>query len=239
MDTTERSRQFLAIYKQVDDFLRKQLGTGNLSDEGRPLPFYGVIDTLVAKGNVPVMVHAPALRRYGSLRNAIVHWGPQPYAIAEPHEDTIKTFERIRRDLMAPPRLLEIFKHRVESVLEGDALISVMRTMKEKSYSQLPVYRGNTLLGLLTADAIVGWLAESKSEAEAMSRPVGPILGEGQENFAILRDTASVFDALNAFDTRRSILAILVTDSGARDGRPITILTAWDYPKLAAKVGHS
>jgi CBS domain-containing protein len=148
--------------------------------------------------------------------------------------------EAIVELLTKPPKVGDIFRHKVERADVGEPVGRAAKAMLDGNFSQLPVYDGSHFIELLTAETIARWLADQLAWGMGLveEAPIREVLRftEDAEHFAFLSRNGTVFDALGAFEDftgrGKSLDAILITDSGKRDERPIGIITVFDMPKL-------
>lgn len=140
------------------------------------------------------------------------------------------------------PRLVDLFRDQVVDTCEVDDPIGpVMRRMYERNFSQLPVYDGKRLVGLLTTDTIARWHAARAFAGEAAvgESVVGEILpfAETARNFGVLGPNHTASDALHAFENAarggRQLDGVIVTSTGGPAGRPTAIATRADIPYLS------
>jgi CBS domain-containing protein len=114
------------------------------------------------------------------------------------------------------------------------------RVMYDGAFSQLPVYDGTRLIGLLTGETIARWLAATHSIGGEVnfSEPVHAVLAhkEPTTTHAILPQSATVFDGLARFEEAlhrgESLLALLVTATGLETDDLLGIVTPTDIPRL-------
>ena len=108
----------------------------------------------------------PAIKRYdddleniNKLRGIIVHGKfKRSPRIGEPTEYGVKLINKIANSLLNPPKIIPLFQKKL-SILQPNALISdALKIMFEKSFSQIPLYNNDNLMGLLTTNTIVRWL---------------------------------------------------------------------------------
>jgi CBS domain-containing protein len=112
--------------------------------------------------------------------------------------------------------------------------------MYERAYSQVPVYRGKNLVGLLTSDAIARWLGsiQGSSRRSADRATVGNVLARAEtwSPFELVRRDARVADVLGLFDQAMQdgspLVAVVITQDAAATDRPLGIVTAADLPRL-------
>jgi len=188
------------------------------------------------------MFHADDLKEYAELRNAIVHFGPPPKAIAEPHMETVLAIEQLRNLFLQPPKVVDHFKSRVQVCSPDEPIGDVIKRMRSGRYSQMPVLGKGKILGLLTTNTVVRWLAAQVGETtQKLEREVVATVlyeAENSDNYDILSRSATVFDALRAFERHLTsgppLDALLITATGVSQAAPVAILTLWDYPRLVA-----
>ena len=94
-----RTDEFIQLYNQLDEHLAQ------ITDEDARTPFYSLVERAV-KDNLILKREEVSLKKYGSLRNLIVHDAEYPErVVAEPTERTLGRFKRIVRRLMDPVTL--------------------------------------------------------------------------------------------------------------------------------------
>ncbi|HWQ23387.1 MAG TPA: CBS domain-containing protein [Gaiellaceae bacterium] len=231
------SDRFLEAFNAIDRLLRRRFRI----DRGKG--FFAVVEIAAARDRA-VKRYELDLKEYADLRNAITHERTDGRAIAEPHPDTVASLESILERLTRPPKVGELFRHRVERADVGEPIGRAAKAMLDGNFSQVPVYDASRFVELLTAETLARWLAHELASGvglveEASIRDVLRFT-EDPEHFAFLGKGDTAYDALAMFDdfTRRgkSLDAILVTESGKRDERPLGIITVFDIPKLIGAV---
>src|SRR5262249_35234802 len=138
------------------------------------------------------------------LRNLVVHTYSRTTPLALPSPHAVERIEAIQHELLSPPRLIQLFRRKVEICGPNDLVGQAARRMLEGCFSQLPVYRDSRLVGLLTTDTIARWLASRLADGiglleEELVEKVLPHEEQGRE-FRLLAHEATVFDALEAFE---------------------------------------
>src|SRR5262249_48207038 len=92
------------------------------------------------------------LKELSDLRNLVVHTYSRTTPLALPRPHAAERTEPIHHELLSPPRLIQLFRRKVE-ICGPNALVGqAARRMLEGCFSQLPVYRDSRLVGLLTTD---------------------------------------------------------------------------------------
>jgi predicted transcriptional regulator len=182
----------------------------------------------------------PAMREAPVTMNA---WDPEwtPPSRAEvrmePPPYGMRRVSPPRRDV----RLLDVLVGSEVMTADADEPIGpVVERMYERAYSQVPVYRGKNLVGLLTNDSIARWLGAShgrrRRSAERTTVAEVLALAEASHPLELVGHEATVAETLAVFEQamRSSIplSAVLVTRDSAATGRPLGIVTAADLPRL-------
>ncbi|MGC1721596.1 MAG: CBS domain-containing protein [Isosphaeraceae bacterium] len=118
------------------------------------------------------------------------------------------------------------------------------KEMHDGSFSQLPVYSGNTLMGLLTSETVLRWLAAQLADGQGIleERPVQEVMRheEGTHSHVAMGRSATVDDAFSEFDEHvhagKVLDAIIMTHNGSKRERPVGMVTATDQPKLRSAI---
>src|SRR5205823_4042689 len=114
------------------------------------------------------------------------------------------------------------------------------KQMHDGSFSQLPVYSVNILVGLLTSETVARWLAAELADGQGIleERPVEEVMRHEEEthSYVVMGRSGTVDDALSEFDDHmhagKVLDAIILTHKGSKGERPLGIVTATDQPKL-------
>jgi predicted transcriptional regulator len=234
--------RFLTAYNEIDKWLRKIVRTD------RGTSFASLVDAASDPRKCPnqhngvVKHYAKDLKEFGDLRNAIVHEYRDDEIIATPHAKAVKELEAIRGHLLNPPPVHPLFAGDVLQCAPGDPIGTVARQMRERKFSQIPVYSETRLFALLTTDTIARWVAWSlgKDQKIMEEAPVKEVLNQTEftDNFQLLPPSAPVVDALDRFDeyfdAGRRLDAILITEGAKKTNSPMGIIAVADIPKLHA-----
>ena len=223
--------ELISSYNIIDARLRSfYRGKGNLS--------FTDLVRRCAEINKTVNKYEEELLSIARLRNAIVHSSTKDILIAEPCDDFTRLATHIAELLSAPPKL-SILKEKgatgiPENATVGDAIMMCART----GYSNLPVYRGDCLVGMLNNRRLVKCLGdalESGDDLESfLKTPCFQIMREDDfpRYYHLLGRESTVQEALDAFENNRKLLAVVVTESGLMGDRITNIITASDLPQL-------
>ena len=184
------------------------------------------------------------LKTLGELRNFLIHEYKSDQPLAVPSESTVLRIQIIRDELLSPVRLVDLFRPPVQICSPSDPIGVAAKRMLDGSFSQLPVYSGNTLMGLLTSETVARWLAAQLADGQGIleERPVEEVMRheEGTHSYVVMGRSATVDDALSEFDDHmhvgKVLDAIILTHNGNEREQPLGIVTAPDQPKLRSAI---
>ncbi len=231
---TERSDRFLDAFATIERHLR------SLVPGKKYRTFFDLIG-VSRQSDAAVRRFEVDLKEYADLRNAITHERSDGHPIADPYEETVEKLEQIAALLTSPPRLVGIAHQPVISLSSSEPVGRAAALMEGGHFSQLPVYDDDSFVGLLTAATVVWWLSGALVSGVGLVEelPIGEVLEyteDPEHHVAFFGRDATVYDALELFDrglrTGHPLDALLVTESGQADQRPLGIVTVFDLPKL-------
>lgn len=227
------SDKFLALYNAIDDQLRLLDGCDVKSS------FYSVIER-VSRKNRTVERYARELKRYGDLRNAIVHSRTETQVIAEPNDYAVNELQDILEKIKSPKRVYDLCRHEVLCVNLEDSFADVLSRMKQHDFSQLPVYRGEEFCQMLNSEVIAAWLKDNLTKAAStlsITLVEDVLKYTDQSHRTLFRSRETTVDELielyqkNAEQSYK-IDAVIITHSGSDKHKPLTIITDDDIPAL-------
>ncbi len=229
-DLTSR---FLDSFATIEKHLRRML------DTNRSATFNELLGMAVSRDR-SVRRLRDQLKTLGELRNFLVHEYKSEQPLAVPSESTVLRIQIIRDELLSPVKLVDLFRPPVEICSPSDPIGVAAKRMLDGSFSQLPVYSGNTLMGLLTSETVARWLAAQLADGQGIleERPVEEVMKyeEGTHSYVVMGRSATIDDALTEFDdymhAGKVLDAIILTHNGSKRERPVGIVTATDQPKL-------
>ncbi len=229
----ELSRRFMNAFIGIEQELRSIANTKNHR------PFYTLVN-MSAKRNALVHDISDELKEYADLRNVIVHERRNNEPIAEPHREIVERLERILELLQKPPTVGEQFIGSVVTCTPEDTVASAATAMYEQSFSKIPVYEDQVFHGLLTAEGITHWLGHRLQEdtCSLAETTVNSVLeySASSHSFAFVSRNCPVFRAIDLFEEAshegRRLQAVLITEDGERNQKPIGIITVFDLPQV-------
>lgn len=202
-------------------------------------PFGEVLYAARDQHNV-VFYHFDLLKQLSKLRNALVHEKVKDdFYIAEPHLEIVEEIERICTLLLQPPLALSIASQPVTIFTPETPLQMILDTIKEKGYSQFPIYQEQQFIGLVTEGGIAKWLSHQflnnhLDVSHIMAKDI--LQYEKSHHVTFLNRDNSIYDleALfeKSFHQNRKLEAVLITQTGLQMQRPIGIVTSWDLVQI-------
>ena len=224
--------QFLAAFRAIEGELRRRAGV-----DRSELKF---AELLRRDSSGVIEAYRVDLREFAQLRNAIIHASDESL-LAEPTDAAVQRLERILALVKSPPELMEVIGSREVTVVAPTTRVrQAALLMQHNLYSQLPVYEGAAFHGLLTSSGVAYWLGRTLELSDGLLKDVAVeevlTYEEDPETYEFLPTSATVFDALVSFERLaqqgRALNAILLTEGGLRDARPLNIVTAYDVPRM-------
>lgn len=229
MKKNSLAERFINCFNKVDYSLKAKYNFN------RSMGFSDLIRRTVAL-NYVVRKYEDELIDYGRLRNAIVHSSNDKMIIAEPHEDVVEKFEKIEKLINSPAVALDTICHRdILSVSADKSMQEVIKLIATSHYSNLPVYKGNMLIGIANGQKIIDafgtYLASGgKAKVFLENVKIEDMLSKIENsNYYLVRSaTLTVEDALSEFNKNHKLLAILLTKTGNISEIPLGIITTGD-----------
>ncbi|MCH8331236.1 MAG: CBS domain-containing protein [Bacteroidetes bacterium] len=233
-DIMLNSDLFLTAYNSIEKRLHK------ITNEGKETSFSMLVER-ASRINQIVRHFSVDLKEFADLRNAIVHERTDSHVIAEPNDSTVAEIKQIESLLLDPPKVIPKFQVEVYTLSVGDPLSKAVKEMYEQSYSQIPVYNGDNIEGMLTTNTIVRWIGHVVKEEIISIKDTFIekvlMLAEDNNNFIFLSRGSTLFEVLEKFRTNEEkkgvrLEAILITQNGKPSEALLGIITVWDLPKI-------
>ena len=144
METIKNSDKFLELFNKLENYLKNSLNDGEYRSMKQMLKMFA--------GSHPVLSkYRDALFNYCDLRNAIVHNGRfEGEAIAEPHNEVVKTLSEIWQQLENPERV-SIFQKPVRTIFADESIDNALEMMREADISHIPVIENHNIIGRITS----------------------------------------------------------------------------------------
>jgi predicted transcriptional regulator len=230
-DQLDLIEQFEADFNAIERFLRK-IGSGDKRDS-----FVHLVNLYHDKH--PAWRDGDLLKVSADVRNAIVHGKTEPYRhVAVPTPELVQNLRACRERLTNAPRAIPTFQRHVERVSVDADLAKVLRIIKNRDYSQFPVYEVEKFRGLLTENGITRWLAHhvttQLSLVELGEAFVEEVLQSEEErkNYDFVARGTPIEEVVELFASEGLLEAVLITASGKKSEALLGIATRWDIIHL-------
>lgn len=226
MQTPSNATRFVNAYNQIDYSLRTQYNFK------RSMNFSDLIRRSVLVNHV-VRKYEDDLIDYGRLRNAIIHRSNDNITIAEPHDSVVENIEKIARLITTPPNALQTICHEDVLTVENSVSIKdVVGLMAKRSFSNIPIYKDGTLLGVANGQKILEYIGSQINQKQNIdqvisSTPIEQILQFNSvfKQYEVLPANSTIEVVLDLFNKNRKLLAVLITKTGSMQEPPLGIIT--------------
>jgi hypothetical protein len=235
-------QHFITAFNEIESHFRAALGADEHVEFGKLVREY------VATRHLPLK-HQDALLAFARLRNAISH---EPYLngrpIADPRPDVVEQIEQLRDLYSKPPTALSVLGHReVCSVAPSQPITAALEYVRLFDYSQLPVYNGDSYIGILTTNAIARWLAAQLAATGGLAEAetVGHVLkfAEQHECARHVPRSIAAADAIHRLSKSgregKPLTALIITQSGRSTEKPLRVVVDDDLPALISALAIS
>lgn len=178
------------------------------------------------------------------LRNVLVHQRFKRGPVAEPNLALVDELEAAVRRMQHPPQVIQHFRRDLREFSGDDLISEVLAYTSSHDFSQV-VVREEGRLALLSSNTIHRWLADQASVGLVdLGVPVREVLSHREADcteicFAPRQTTVS--DALSQFQEgqSRKIVALIITETGRAEEKPLAFLTVWDLGEAIALLNGS
>lgn len=235
------AEEFLSYFNQIESYLRKRIGKESILEDHTT--FLDLVYR-VSKTNRIIERYANDLKEFAELRNAIIHQRTDGHIIATPLNRTVTEIKSIYELITKPPIAVNIKNEPVNFLSSSDPLSKALKMVDEYSFSQIPIYRDGVFKALLSSNTITRWLASQiKDDLISISETkISDVLkfSENKNNFKLFHRNANCFEVLEIFQSAilsgNNLEAVIITDSGKSDEKPLRIFTVWDIPLLEKRL---
>ena len=226
---SSNAKRFLETFNNIDYFLKTRYNFN------RAMGFSELIRKCVVL-NYTIRKYEDDLIDYGRLRNAIIHNNNEDIVIAEPHISVVENIEHIEKVLTTPPKAIDTVARRDVLTISADkSMREVIKAIANSNYSNLPVYKGDVLIGVANGQKILDsfgkfLISGGKAEVFLSSVKIEDMLSkiENSNYYVVVPVNYTIEECLNEFNKNHKLLAILFTKNGERNQLPLGIMTGAD-----------
>lgn len=230
---------FLELYKNLEELLEVKYSDGRRYNGSAVMRYYNDDDGKKWREELNIC---------REMRNMLSHHaqiGGEP--VFEPSDAVVRILERIIDDVKNPPVAMSIATPAASLMTcsYDDAAVDIIRKMKARGYSHVPVLENGRLAGVFsvgTVFSVIEKFGKWDSFDDATIREFSdflPIDRHFTETFGFVADSAPYSSLKYRFTakapTERRLAALFVTANGRSEERVLGIITPWDMIKGAGK----
>jgi len=230
-----RAEEYLSVFNEIEQLLYRKLG------ESKHREFGSIVNELAnVKKDRVVWQFRDDLREYSELRNAIVHQS-RDIPIADPYPETIASLKKLRDILAHPKTARNIMSSPIVRFELKDNIELALNKMAANMLTNVPVYDNKALVGILSEQSLVQWLAKSYQKDGFISDAttiddikdyLEPINSGKFDEYKFTKPTTDIYTIADWYDTAikngKRLSSVFVTEKGKQDETIMGIITAWD-----------
>src|SRR5262245_18108975 len=133
----DRIREFLNLYNQLDQHMRRILG----ADAQRS---HASLLEQMAQTDVVFQEQHSRLQAYRALRNSMIHMpfsGGSPEPIAEPREDVLEHSRMVVQYILHPPAALEVIATRELYTASWETrIVEALAFIQQRGFDTVPIF---------------------------------------------------------------------------------------------------
>ena len=229
---SNRSEQFLTIYKRLEGLLerryaQRQVASGSV-----------VKEYLRDPDSEPCRADLDLCRE---IRNILSHnTDDDGVAVVEPSEGIIRKLENILEHVQRPIMALQ-YGTPAEKIMfahPNDMALNVMRHMLKLGYSHMPISDRTGLVGVFSAESLLLYAARKGLSDVRNELRIGDMKDEidfgdeRSERYMFLKKDATLLAVRDAFEKRQQrnnrLAVVFLTEDGTRKSPVLAMLTPWD-----------
>lgn len=223
--------EFLDLYRQLEEVL-----TQRFSESGRKSSSV-VMDFINDDEGAPYRDDLNVCRE---VRNLLSHHASiEGEPIVEPSEKLVQVLRNVIAYVKSPKPIMEFAtpKDKLMIAHMDQNALRVMREMKKKGFSHLPVFQGGEFTGVFSISTVFSYILEDKTiDKRTVIGDFGHLLRLEQhaaERFEFVSRHANYWDVRDLFEKRsggpnKRLAAVFVTENGKFGERLLGMLTPWD-----------
>ena len=233
--TKNLSDEFLDIYNDLDNYMRKELH----------VEVYVEHSTLLRRMGEKSRIFSDCfsdLKMFSELRNMIVH---NPYRrdadpYIEPHKYVVDRYREIKEMVMHPPKAMSIAVsgNAIFCAKLMDSVQEIMKVMVDKNYTHVPIMEGDKMIGVFSENTLLSYVVGTRDCIITSDATVGDFVGflafdkHMNEYFEFLPRNTLVTDVQEVFDAGlkrgKRVAVVYITEKGQAGEKLLGMLTPWD-----------
>lgn len=237
---TKNSQLFLSYYNKIEEGLERLTGFSKGKSFSSKIIKASEFSSMVRR-------YENDLKVLLDLRNVIVHKFKDGIILAEPCDTALNLIKKIYEELTKPKNILDIAQKNVFIANKSDNLAKIVTIMDKKEYSQVPIYDGQELIGLITENGFTRWLSHFIEEDifSLSETKIEEVLKceENLDNYKFFSRNKTFYDALELFEKNienpiKRVQAILITENGIPSEVLLGIVTSWNISKEVISINR-
>ncbi len=229
------SDKFVALYNQLDAYMRSQLQVERYVDHSTLL-------REMSQKNRVFSDYLQDLRMFADVRNMLVH---NPYKkdadpLIFPHAYIVKRYEEIINLVLHPPKALSvaiprtiIFTATLESLIQ-----ELMNTMAEKNYTHIPIIKDDRMIGIFSENTLLSYLVTNQEGIILKDATVADFIEfikiekhineyfEFVSRSTLLSEVEEIFH--KGLVDKKRIAVVYITETGKNTEKILGMITPWD-----------
>ncbi len=164
----------------------------------------------------------------------------------EPSDEMIAMLEKVLKLLNNPPKAIEfaIPRDKLLTAKLTDLVLPVMRNMKAKNFSHVPIIKNDMVMGVFSESTIFDYLADHEIieiSKEATFNDYLPYIGLSEhrnETFAFVSRNALIGEIEELFQTTpqmKRLELMFVTETGKSTEKVMAMISPWDLMGIDSK----
>lgn len=232
------AERFLMIYRELERALEKRYAEHAMGS------FSIIMEYLHDPDSLPYRTELDLCRE---IRNLLSHNADRDgKAVIQPSDDIIITLREILTHVQRP-RLAANYGtpgDRIMFAHPNDLAESIMRSMRHRGFSHVPVRDKNDLIGIFSAESLFAFFDKNGFEAAKRDLRIKDLkdaldFGDNRsEKYMFLPADATLLTVRDAFDKRTKrnnrLAVVFITEDGTRNTKILRMLTPWDVLKDGA-----
>lgn len=237
MNEKERIDSFLSLFRELENEL---LSLAKIKDDGFVSFSRALNDVYYGHKNPTVCIYDnyDFLKSAADLRNILSHEND----VCAPTEAFLKRFSSLTNSIIHPYTCFSVATKGVYTCLDEDSLFEVMRIMKEKSLSHIPVVNEKGLVkGVFSRSTLFDYLSQGKSLSDTRLMKVKDfsslysLKNHSNEYFVFVSRNEKVDEVFPLLfknkEHAKNLVLIFVTEHGKEDEKPLGIITLSDMAR--------
>lgn len=235
--------KFLGLYNDLDDILRKRYHN---SDRTQSM-YVRFVSDLNRTGTKSYIQMAKKLNMIRVIRNNLIHeLDMNKDNLIEITDDTIEFLENIIRLLNHPKRAVDIGRKIEDAytvkICQNVQISSVMKVMREKGFSQVPILADNgSLKGVFSPNVLFEYISHNNVDVNKISlmdlKEYTPINKHFSESYLFIPKDMLEEDIYDLFteklNANTKLAMMFVTENGGVDKKVIGIIVLKDLISAA------